>query len=175
MGCAVSSRGASHAAGRRHSAQLRAQHLRSEAFLDASAFHRCHRGAGKTAGWQRAGDLRAFRRSRFFRCGRAGRSRHARRVGEISAHVRLRQQRRAAQERIRESSEKSARQSWAAPDCGRCHRAFYEKVGGSERSGKEAEDHRQRIHCRLRSRKHAASKRWRARSSGWCRGRFIRT
>ncbi len=79
-------------------------------------------------------------------------------IGQVAAYLRLRQQRRAAQERVRESSAKSARPSWAARGCGRCHRTLHAETGGRQRSGDEAQDHRQRIHrgVRRRSASHSA-------------------
>src|SRR6202023_1558440 len=99
---------------RRHSAQLRFEYLRREAFVDAPAFYRRDRDSDKTAGRQRARDLRAVRRSGFFRRGGTGGQGHARCIWEIATYVRHRQQWRVAQERVRKSSEKSARQPWTA-------------------------------------------------------------
>ena len=63
---------------------------------------------------QRTRHLRALRRRGFVGRGGAGRSRLARCQRRVAADLRLREQRRAAQERIRKSAEEPARQARAA-------------------------------------------------------------
>ena len=118
----------------------------AEAIVDAAALYRLDDRAGEASGGQRARDLRAFGWRGFVGCGGAGGSRAARCEREVAADLHLREQRCAAQERVRESAADTARQAGPAPRCSRRYGSLSGQAQGRERSGEEAKNYRQRIH-----------------------------
>ena len=100
-----------------------------DAELDAATLHRRDGRAHSRAGRQGPRHLRAVRRSRFVGRRRAGQPRHRR-----SAHLHLRQQRRAAQERVRQRAEEPARQAGPEHRRRRRHRALPQQARGRQRS-----------------------------------------
>ena len=162
---AVPSRGRAHGSRPRHPPQFRVRRLRVHRRLDdvvvRAGGHRAHPRAGR----RRTGRLRPQRRRRLDRRRGAHSPRHRR-----SAHVHLRRQRRDAAGRGGADPEALRAAGPAARLRGRLD-DVPRSAGGDHRPGAEAEDHRRRVHRRLRSRGAEA----RAPSTSSARARCTRT
>ena len=160
--------------GHRHPAQLRLRHLRRQADLDRRTLHRGHRRASPQAGRQRPRHLRPLRRRRLLGRRRARPPRHARdRQDRLTCiFVNNGVLRKNEFEKVQKNLRDKLGLNIVAVDASE---RFLDQLAGVTDPEAEAQDHRQRIHRRLRRRSAAHRAEERATSTGWCRARSIPT